>query len=340
VTCDPPPNKPPCTKTNTCDKPPCKATTRICEKGGDGGGGGGDGDPCKTHRCQPKPPPPPVCDAVCQNQKKSKKERDQLEQDAKTIQQPPPGNPVCASGNPLCPTGPAQPATVVTSGGDLTNETTAWSDQQYKNALNQYGSVISSVSTTGSYNWFTGIQICDSADCDSADCGGEPGEPQIGGGGVGEGGGGEGTGSEGGPGEGTVGEVEAGAMSSDRGCGCTPQVGETAPAPGQEFLAGQGDLDVPFGPATEDAWTALNRVDEKGSPLPGYKGGKTFLNNGSQGASELPRTAPDGGSITYREWDLSPNVKGVPRDGSRLVTGSDGSAYYTTDHYVNFVRFR
>lgn len=92
--------------------------------------------------------------------------------------------------------------------------------------------------------------------------------------------------------------------------------------------------DIPFGPASEDAWTVLNRVDAKGAPLPGYRGGKTFLNDGSQGSARLPE------GPTYREWDLSPNVKGVPRDARRLVTGSDGSAYYTTDHYLSFIQFR
>jgi hypothetical protein len=32
----------------------------------------------------PKPPPPPVCDAQCRLLKKTKKEREQLEHDAKT----------------------------------------------------------------------------------------------------------------------------------------------------------------------------------------------------------------------------------------------------------------
>lgn len=41
------------------------------------------------------------------------------------------------------------------------------------------------------------------------------------------------------------------------------------------------------------------------------------------------------GSIRF----TGPKVKGVPRDASR-VTGSDGSAYYTTDHYDSFITFR
>jgi guanyl-specific ribonuclease Sa len=80
----------------------------------------------------------------------------------------------------------------------------------------------------------------------------------------------------------------------------------------------------------------LGRVDAKGSPLPGYKGGREFLNDGSQGASVLPR----GNGVTYREWDVNPKVRGVDRGGERLVTGSDGSAWYTNDHYQSFFRIR
>lgn len=72
----------------------------------------------------------------------------------------------------------------------------------------------------------------------------------------------------------------------------------------------------------------------KGAPLPGYKGGKTFLNDGSQRAARLHE------GPTYREWVLTQKVKGVGRDGRRLVTGSDGSAYFTTAHYVSFVQIR
>lgn len=37
---------------------------------------------------------------------------------------------------------------------------------------------------------------------------------------------------------------------------------------------------------------------------------------------------------------LTQKVKGVDRDGRRLVTGSDGSAFYTTDHYLSFIQIR
>jgi RHS repeat-associated protein len=183
----PPPPKKDCKKTNTCPPkkctkpgggkhcppepdPKCHGHPKGCDgDGGDGDGGGGGGG-CKRG-CGPKPPP--KCDAQCQLKKKIKAEQDELEHEAKTIDQPPPGDPVCASGNPLCPTDPSQPATVVTSGDDLTDETTAWSDQQYQHALDSTGSVVDSVGTTGSYNWFNSIQICHSANC------GHPGQPAI-----------------------------------------------------------------------------------------------------------------------------------------------------------------
>jgi guanyl-specific ribonuclease Sa len=110
------------------------------------------------------------------------------------------------------------------------------------------------------------------------------------------------------------------------------------PSPAPAGVAANGVGKIPLGPASDDAWRVLNRVDSKGAPLPGYKGGKVWDNNGTQGAQILPRGAD--GSVTYREWDLTQKVKGVDRDGRRLVTGSDGSAFYTTDHYLSFIQIR
>lgn len=98
--------------------------------------------------------------------------------------------------------------------------------------------------------------------------------------------------------------------------------------------------DFPHGPAPENVGKTLDRIDEKGSPFPGMKGGGPFKNDGSQGAQILPHTDPTGPSITYREWDVNPRVPGLGRDGWRVVTGTDGSAYYTTDHYKTFTRIR
>lgn len=82
----------------------------------------------------------------------------------------------------------------------------------------------------------------------------------------------------------------------------------------------------------EKAWTVLNRVDAKGAPLPGYEGGSVFKNKDGV----LPETS----GVTYREWDVNPYTKGVDRGTERIVTGSDGSAYWTGDHYDTFVLFQ
>ncbi|MFI6674847.1 LamG-like jellyroll fold domain-containing protein [Kribbella sp. NPDC050469] len=143
--------------------------------GGDGGSGdGGDGGGgCKTTKCG-KPKPPVVCDPECQLKKKTIEEREEIERDAKTVPQPPPGDPVCTNGNPsLCPVEPIQPATVVGAQDDLTDETSNWSDQQHQNALNQTGSVVASIGTTSSYSWLSSFQLPDLIP--PCRCGGGPG---------------------------------------------------------------------------------------------------------------------------------------------------------------------
>ncbi len=64
----------------------------------------------------------------------------------------------------------------------------------------------------------------------------------------------------------------------------------------------------------------------------GYVGGRTFFNR----EKRLPKTDASGKKIKYREWDVHRKVKGKNRGAERLVTGSDGSAYYTKDHYRTF----
>ncbi|GIM87193.1 type IV secretion protein Rhs [Salinispora arenicola] len=66
---------------------------------------------------------------------------------------------------------------------------------------------------------------------------------------------------------------------------------------------------------------------------------KVFRNDGGTGGQVLPRTTAGGDAITYREWGTVPG-SGNPRPGGeRIVTGSDGSVYYTPDHYQTFIRY-
>jgi guanyl-specific ribonuclease Sa len=108
-----------------------------------------------------------------------------------------------------------------------------------------------------------------------------------------------------------------------------------------------GDMETP----TSDAVTASARVPEKvvkvlrhidktGEAPDGYEGGRTFLNLGRNGEESLLRRDTHGRQITYHEWDVNPHIRGKNRGAERLVTGSDGSAYYTADHYRTFTKIR
>jgi guanyl-specific ribonuclease Sa len=86
----------------------------------------------------------------------------------------------------------------------------------------------------------------------------------------------------------------------------------------------------------ERARVVLHYIDEHGAPMPGYEGGRTFLNF----ERILAQYDSSGRRIRYREWDVYPLRAGVNRGPERLITGSDGSAYYTDDHYRSFRRLR
>jgi guanyl-specific ribonuclease Sa len=86
--------------------------------------------------------------------------------------------------------------------------------------------------------------------------------------------------------------------------------------------------------------TVLKHIDETKLAPKGYEGGRTFLNLGRDGEESLPRRDAQGRAISYHEWDVNPHVPGVNRGPERLVTGSDGSAYYTGDHYRTFTKIR
>ena len=101
-----------------------------------------------------------------------------------------------------------------------------------------------------------------------------------------------------------------------------------------------GERAVAIGPAPENAWKVLESVGSRNSSLPGYKGGGAFANDGRAGSQVLPRATSAGDAVKYQEWDVNSFVKGVNRGTERLVTGSDGSAFYTNDHYLSFVQFR
>jgi metalloendopeptidase OMA1, mitochondrial len=84
----------------------------------------------------------------------------------------------------------------------------------------------------------------------------------------------------------------------------------------------------------------LEYVEKNNRAPEGYEGGRTFLNLGKGGDQSLPNFDANANTIKYREWDVNPHVEGKNRGAERLVTGSDGRAYYTSDHYRTFIRIR
>lgn len=76
----------------------------------------------------------------------------------------------------------------------------------------------------------------------------------------------------------------------------------------------------------------LEYVREHKEAPAGYVGGRVFQNRESQ----LPKTDDKGIKIDYQEWDVHPKMQGQNRGAERLVTSSNGDAYFTSDHYRSF----
>lgn len=71
--------------------------------------------------------------------------------------------------------------------------------------------------------------------------------------------------------------------------------------------------------------------------MPGSsKAGGTWKNKKGQ----LPTKTEDGSDITYKEYDAQPSDDSGNRGTQRFVRGSDGSVYYTDDHYKTFYKVK
>ena len=93
--------------------------------------------------------------------------------------------------------------------------------------------------------------------------------------------------------------------------------------------------DSPQAKVPKEAKKTYNYVRKhNGRPPNGYVGGNKFVNDGRFGGEVLPRTT------LYREYDIYPRIRGINRGGERIVIGGDGSGWYTSDHYMTFLRFR
>jgi len=88
------------------------------------------------------------------------------------------------------------------------------------------------------------------------------------------------------------------------------------------------------------AYATLVEIDAGRWPgsanAPGTKGGDQWMNRAGSLAAKDSASKP----ITYQEWDVNPKQRNQSRDAERIITGSDGSAWYTGDHYGTFTRMR
>lgn len=83
----------------------------------------------------------------------------------------------------------------------------------------------------------------------------------------------------------------------------------------------------------QKVYEVLKYIKENGVAPEGYVGGRKFGNY----EKLLPQKDDNGRRINYQEWDVNPKQQGRNRGAERLVTGSDGRAYYTKNHYKTFI---
>jgi RHS repeat-associated protein len=118
---------------------------------------------------------------------------------------------------------------------------------------------------------------------------------------------------------------------------CPTPLPKSRPVAGPPTITGRRpSIDAPRGNVPTKATDTLDHVRKTGQAPSGYQGGRTFGNDGRGGGQVLSKTDANGNPITYWEFDVNPYQRGVNRGAERLVVGSDGRAYFTSDHYQTF----
>ncbi|MFJ8208240.1 ribonuclease domain-containing protein [Streptomyces sp. NPDC096033] len=87
------------------------------------------------------------------------------------------------------------------------------------------------------------------------------------------------------------------------------------------------------------AWETLKLIDAGEWPPDdgsGTLGGATWPNRDAA----LPSTDSAGAPIDYRQWDVNRKQPGKARDAERIVTGSNGTAWYSADNGRTFEQMR
>lgn len=82
----------------------------------------------------------------------------------------------------------------------------------------------------------------------------------------------------------------------------------------------------------QKVYDVLKYIRANHHAMQGYVGGRVFSNR----EKIVPQNDDKGNPIEYQEWDVNPKVEGQNRGAERILTGSDGRAWYTDDHYKSF----
>ena len=82
----------------------------------------------------------------------------------------------------------------------------------------------------------------------------------------------------------------------------------------------------------QKVYDVLKYIRANHHAMPGYVGGRVFSNR----EKIVPQYDDKGNPIDYQEWDVNPKIQGQNRGTERILTGSDGRAWYTNDHYQSF----
>lgn len=82
----------------------------------------------------------------------------------------------------------------------------------------------------------------------------------------------------------------------------------------------------------QKVYDVLKYIRANNRAMDGYVGGRVFSNR----EKIVPQFDAGGKPIQYQEWDVNPKVEGQNRGTERILTGSDGRAWYTNDHYQSF----
>ena len=110
---------------------------------------------------------------------------------------------------------------------------------------------------------------------------------------------------------------------------------------GSDYTGGEsGVFSQKLGNLPDNVKSSYQKYNENGwsgnvsGQTTGTKAGGVFKNRDRK----LPTMDKNGNAITYKEFDGNNKMPNSNRDRERFIRGSDGSTYYTNDHYDSFVK--